>query len=1213
MKRTALCLAFCVAIQLFCGISFAQFNGGTPPALGPVEDPGCAKTALWEGVGWSACGLAEGLFVYSHTDLVMPGPMPITLRRTYRNMGGPSVGFGPGWSFDYAMFLYPAGTGVDVIMPDGGRLYCGNTGTNTYSCTSAPDSTWFLAQITYDASIPGGGGWDLTRKDKTVYQFGYNAPLQKIVDRYRNSVTLVRASGQTGPITQISDSNGRNINLTWTNGLITEAQEFAGTTALPETVTYAYDANGRLSTVTDGVNNVTTFTYSTTSAETNNIASIKDGNLFTTTLAYTTSTGSGLAPLGSLSSITLPDTGKWTFSYTADANSNIQSSTITDAIATNRLFAFNPAGYVTSDTVGSDQTGTLHQQTTYTRNSATNFVTDQYEPLPSGQRHTVFSWDFTAGDLLSVTKAYESIAATTSYTYDNSNCYFVKTVTDPDGHVTTNTYSSDGKCNLISAQNGNGHTTTFSYNTQGQFLTTTSPMSETTTFGYGTYNDQTSITDPLANVTTKSYNPDGTLAEVFDALGDRTSYRYDADARLTAQLLPTYHCSNPCVPPGTRDTISYSYDGVGNVASMVDANSQTWQWTYWNNNRLKYVIDPNTNRVGYVYDKNGNLTEVVHGSAVENDFVYDAINRRITTKFGWNGSTWDSTVSYTYDIANRMTTAVDSKAGTITRAWDDLDRLSSDKEPKNTTTTLGTVTYGYDNVGNTTSMQACPPTGTCDPVVNYTYDGVNNLQTVQNDLGTVTIYHDADEHRSEVSLPNGINGNYAYDAASNVTDLVYSKTGLPTQDLHYQYDAANRVIEVYGSLAGLNLPTSGSVSTGAFTYNADSSPHTYTATGSTATTITNDIVGDITSGGDGTSYDWSSGRGVPGRFGGLFGAGCTLPCEILTYDPYGRRTSLNYNKVVSSTTTNYLYQGQNVVQEWTPNGEARVLNGVGLDERYARVSAAGVVSWFLVDRLGSTVALTDSSGNVQMSYIYGPFGNTQTVAGTQMTNDNPYEFGGREADPMTGMYYLRGRYLDTGLSRFVARDPAGFLDGGHLYNYAGNSPTRGTDPTGRFCCGGPGSFPVGGWSEAWAEVLGNLSSSGAGPAGPTAADAPADESESAMAEAGGGSDLTLGAAATPAIANISSAQGGVQIAIRPRNLLPHTASPTETSTPSATPTPDPKIAAIREILKNDVAGIGIDTIKAAIEEGWCTKEEAIAAGVPESELEGVSPSPSPTP
>jgi|SRR5689334_11097231 len=77
------------------------------------------------------------------------------------------------------------------------------------------------------------------------------------------------------------------------------------------------------------------------------------------------------------------------------------------------------------------------------------------------------------------------------------------------------------------------------------------------------------------------------------------------------------------------------------------------------------------------------------------------------------------------------------------------------------------------------------------------------------------------------------------------------------------------------------------------------------------------------------------------------------------------------------------------------------------------------------------------SGNIQTTYTYGPFGQT---AAAGASNDNPYQFHGREAEPMTGllagMYYFRARYLNTGLSRFVSRDSAGFQGGGHLYNYA---------------------------------------------------------------------------------------------------------------------------------------------------------------------------------
>ena len=163
------------------------------------------------------------------------------------------------------------------------------------------------------------------------------------------------------------------------------------------------------------------------------------------------------------------------------------------------------------------------------------------------------------------------------------------------------------------------------------------------------------------------------------------------------------------------------------------------------------------------------------------------------------------------------------------------------------------------------------------------------------------------------------------------------------------------------------------------------------------------------------------------------------------------------------------------------------------------------------------MALTNSSGNLQTSYTYGPFGNT-LVSGT--ANDNPYQYGGREADPMTGMYYLRARYLDTGLSRFVSRDPAGFQSGGHLYNYAGNAPTMATDPSGQESISLGFSINGVAASDGWQEVLalGAPTAPGivsGGPSGPSAPDGGATSGSGGAEGAGSSSDPSPGPSAAP--------------------------------------------------------------------------------------------------
>jgi RHS repeat-associated protein len=147
----------------------------------------------------------------------------------------------------------------------------------------------------------------------------------------------------------------------------------------------------------------------------------------------------------------------------------------------------------------------------------------------------------------------------------------------------------------------------------------------------------------------------------------------------------------------------------------------------------------------------------------------------------------------------------------------------------------------------------------------------------------------------------------------------------------------------------------------------------------------------------------------------------------------------------------------NPVQE-VQNGapSANMLTGLGIDEYFQRTDSSGASS-LLADALGSTLAMADSSGAIQTSYTYEPFGNT-TVSGASSTN--PFQFTGRENDG-TGMYFNRARYYSPMLQRFVSRDPIGFAGGdANLYAYGSNEPSDLTDLLGldAFLCDRPLNF-----------------------------------------------------------------------------------------------------------------------------------------------------------
>lgn len=81
------------------------------------------------------------------------------------------------------------------------------------------------------------------------------------------------------------------------------------------------------------------------------------------------------------------------------------------------------------------------------------------------------------------------------------------------------------------------------------------------------------------------------------------------------------------------------------------------------------------------------------------------------------------------------------------------------------------------------------------------------------------------------------------------------------------------------------------------------------------------------------------------------------PQLSFTYDALGRRVG----KTVQGTATQFLYDGNNAVQETQGGTINPILVGLHVDERFARNDVTGR-TYFLTDLLNSTIALTDATG-----------------------------------------------------------------------------------------------------------------------------------------------------------------------------------------------------------------------------------------------------------
>jgi RHS repeat-associated protein len=193
-----------------------------------------------------------------------------------------------------------------------------------------------------------------------------------------------------------------------------------------------------------------------------------------------------------------------------------------------------------------------------------------------------------------------------------------------------------------------------------------------------------------------------------------------------------------------------------------------------------------------------------------------------------------------------------------------------------------------------------------------------------------------------------------------------------------------------------------------------------------------DANGNLTS--DGTSeYTWNARNQltkVTGTIKASYG-----------YDPFGRRTT----RTLGSTTTELLYDGPNVVQEIQGgSATANLLTGLLPSKVFARTTSKATEN-LLTDQLGSTIGLAGSTGSVETTYTYDPFGTT-TSEGT--ASENTTQYAGQE-DEGNGIYYDRARYYSPAAARFVSQDPTGQEGSGpNLYLYTNDSPTNATDPYG---------------------------------------------------------------------------------------------------------------------------------------------------------------------
>ena len=488
----------------------------------------------------------------------------------------------------------------------------------------------------------------------------------------------------------------------------------------------------------------------------------------------------------------------------------------------------------------------------------------------------------------------------------------------------------------------------------------------------------------------------GTLTATTYGNGAKIRSRYDDFNRVTGVVYGEE----------TAPRYEYDYNAKGQVARVRDnLLNRTTQSEYDLANRpvrvktsedAKHVY---TGQVAYdnVYGNLSEFTEKVGENRQEfgTKFGYDDENRPTSLTYSIGATTIGQSTT-TIDKLNRTTfSAVKLGSKTFTSEY---HFAAGGYGNGSVTNLVASITqpgcncgYGYDDNGNIASATLNGKwTG-------YTYDALGQLIQVN-------------DHSDTRSGENGTTWKYAYDLGGNILKkerFVYNDTTNPLETVTYTYGDANwrdKLTAVNGS------------------------------------TIRYDAIGNPLS--DGTwTYTWQNGR----QLQKMQKSGVTAE---FVYNADGLRVQ----KTVNGVATKYTLHGKNVVHMTSGADELHFFYDA--QNRPAVVVYNGTAYAYVKSLQGDIVAILDESGNTAVSYGYDAWGAPLWCTGElaeTLGKVQPFRYRGYVYDEETGLYYLRSRFYNSSLCRFIDMDC--LIHSGNTFAYCCNSPASMHD-----VCGTTGDY-----------------------------------------------------------------------------------------------------------------------------------------------------------